>query len=500
MRGYHPDPRTFARLARRYDTIPVYREYLADLETPVSCFLKVGDEPYSLLLESVEGGESLARYSILGIGASAVFTSKGRQITVSDERGRSRVWQTRTDPLRELQTLQRSYRQAPLQGMPPFAGGFVGYMGYDTVRFFERIPDKNPDKTGLPDMVFVAPRIIVVFDHTERRIRIISSARVRRGRSGSAAYREAARRIDAAASRLFRSAKLRNLPVPIERPTGKLRIDSNFTRAGFRKAVLEAQEHIRKGDIFQVVLSQAFSTPLKAEPFEVYRALRSINPSPYMFYLNFGPLKVAGSSPEVHVKCTAGVASLRPIAGTRRRGRDASEDKALERELLADPKERAEHLMLVDLGRNDLGRVCGYGSVKVTEFSTVERYSHVMHLVSNVEGRLARGRNGYDLLRATFPAGTISGAPKVRAMEIIDRLENRRRGLYSGVVGYFSHTGDMDTCIAIRTIVMSGGRATAQAGAGIVADSDPAKEYEETVNKAKALFRAIEAAAGGMAR
>lgn len=500
MQGYHPDPQAFRALASRHNTIPVYREYLADLETPVSCFLKVGDTPYSFLLESVEGGESLARYSILGVGASTIFSSQGRAVTVTDERGRRRTWNTDTDPLQELERLQKDYHQAVYAGLPPFSGGFVGYMAYDAIRFFEAIPDKNPDHTGLPDLLFVRPRTLIVFDHTQRRIQILATARVGAGVSAETAYRKACRQIDAEAQRLFRAAKLRNLPVALERSKGSLGIDSNYTRAGFRKIVLEAKEHIRRGDIFQVVLSQAFSTPLKARPFEVYRALRSINPSPYMFYLNFGALRVAGSSPEVHVKCIDGRASLRPIAGTRRRGRDAVEDARLEKELLADPKERAEHLMLVDLGRNDLGRVCEYGSVKVTEFSTVERYSHVMHLVSNVEGRLARGLSGYDLLRATFPAGTISGAPKVRAMEIIDRLENRRRGFYSGVVGYFGHTGNMDTCIAIRTILMHQGRAYAQAGAGIVADSDPSKEYDETVNKAKALFRAIEAAAGGMVR
>lgn len=500
MQGYHPDPQTFRALARRYDTIPVYREYLADLETPVSCFLKVGDTPYSFLLESVEGGESLARYSILGVGASTVFSSKGRTVSVTDERGKTRSRTTETDPLKELELLQKGFHQASYAGLPPFCGGFVGYMAYDAIRFFENIPDKNPDRAGLPDLLFVRPRTLIIFDHTQRRIQILSTARISPGISAASAYRKACRQIDLEAERLFRPARLRNLPVAMERPQGRLKIDSNFTRAGFRDAVLQAKEHIRRGDIFQVVLSQAFSTPLRARPFEVYRALRSINPSPYMFHLNFGSLQVAGSSPEVHVKCIDGLASLRPIAGTRRRGRDTAEDALLEKELLADPKERAEHLMLVDLGRNDLGRVCEYGSVKVTEFSTVERYSHVMHLVSNVEGRLARGRNGYDLLRATFPAGTISGAPKVRAMEIIDRLENKRRGFYSGVVGYFGDTGNMDTCIAIRTILMRGGRATAQAGAGIVADSDPSKEYEETVNKAKALFRAIEAASGGMVR
>lgn len=492
MTEARPTFQEFQRLARGAGLAPVWRDIAGDFETPVSCFLKLGDEPYSFLLESVEGGEKIARYSFIGLSASTIFSSRGPNISIT-ERGRTRRFRTAKDPLFEIEKLMAARRQAKTPDLPPFSGGAVGYLGYDTVRFIENIPDKNPDKTGIPESLFMFADTVVVFDHVSHKIRILTNVAVK-GKNLRKAYAGALKTIDAVARRIENG----RVPRPARRaPKAGIKVTSNFTKPAFCRAIAEAKKYIAAGDAFQLVLSQAFQAKVKSRPFDVYRSLRSINPSPYMFYIHAGSFHLVGSSPETHVRCENGLATLRPIAGTRPRGKNEAEDRALEKELLADPKERAEHLMLVDLGRNDLGRVCRYKTVHAPQFMVVERYSHVMHLVSRVEGRLQPGRSAYDLIRATFPAGTISGAPKVRAMEIIDELENRRRGVYSGIVGYFSYSGDFDSCIAIRTLLMKSGAATVQAGAGIVADSKPEREYEETVNKAKALVRALEAAERG---
>ena len=481
--SYYPLKKDFLAFAKKkYNLIPVYREILADLETPVSCFLKLGDKPYSYLLESVEGGEKMARFSFIGASSSKILKTKKNQ-----------------DPLPGLEKILKQYREAPVAGLPPFSGGAVGFLSYDTVRYIENIPDKNPDAYGIPESVFIVSDTILAFDHIQKKIKVVCNAFLDGTQDPEDVYEEAIRKIEKEIGRL-RSPIAKEV-LSFEPRGGKaIQFESNFSEAEFKKAVLRAKEHIKKGDIFQVVLSQSLKTPIQSEPFHIYRALRSINPSPYMFYLNCGDFHLVGSSPEVHVRCENGRALLRPIAGTRPRGSDEKKDQALEKELLADTKERAEHLMLVDLGRNDLGRVCEYKSVRVPEFMVIERYSHVMHIVSLVEGILKKGKSVFDLLRATFPAGTISGAPKVRAMEIIDSLENQKRGFYSGIVGYFSFSGNLDSCITIRTILVKNKTAYVQAGAGIVTDSDPKKEYEETLSKARALLKAIEYAEGGVFR
>ena len=492
----------FRALARgAANLIPVTREFAADLETPVSVYLKLMEEPgASFLLESVEGGEQVGRYSFVGVGLHRRVELRGRAIAWSglpaddlpggDEPG---------DILDAVRDALARYRPAPVPGLPRLSGGAVGYMGYDVVRFFERLPETAAPGLDLPDAIFLLVDTLVVFDHARHRLVLLANAHVPEGGDVEAAYVDALRRIDRLAEKL-----LRPLPaVPIRRwgathGNGQA-LEANMTRAQHEAMVLRAKEHIAAGDIFQVVLSQRFSRHTSAHPFAVYRALRMLNPSPYMFYFNFAPLdlQVIGASPEMHVRLEDGVATVRPIAGTRRRGANHAEDEALAAELLADPKERAEHVMLVDLGRNDIGRVCEYGTVRVHDLMTIERYSHVMHIVSHVEGRIRPGLDAYDLMRATFPAGTVSGAPKVRAMEIIEELEGQRRGLYAGAVGYFSYDGSMDTCIAIRTMVMQGDRVYVQAGGGIVADSDPAAEYQESVNKASALLVAVARAEAG---
>ncbi len=492
-----PTKQEFLKLAKKGNLIPVCREILADMETPVSLFLKIGDRPYSYLLESVEGGEKIARFSVIGGAPSLVFKSKGRDIRISAPGKKEQSFRTEKDPLFEIEKILKRFKQVPLAGLPPFSGGAVGYLGYDTVRFIENIPDKNKDVLKIPDALFIFTDTIFIFDHINKKIKIISNIFLEDFDSPSEAYDHAVQKIEGEIKRLRAAAPV-SASSSSASGSGAFKINSNFTKASFEKAILKAKEHIKKGDAFQIVLSQAFQTKLSSKAFDVYRSLRSINPSPYMFYLNCGDFQIAGSSPEVHVRCENRNASLRPIAGTRPRGKNTAEDLKLEKELLADPKERAEHLMLVDLGRNDLGRVCEYKSVKVSEFMTIERYSHVMHIVSNVEGRMQSGKTNFDLLRATFPAGTISGAPKVKAMGIIDNLENQKRGFYSGVVGYLSYSGNLDSCIAIRSIVMKDAKAYVQAGAGVVADSVPAKEYQETVNKAKGLIKAIEMAESGV--
>ncbi|MCS7252614.1 MAG: anthranilate synthase component I [Armatimonadota bacterium] len=482
----------FIELSSYGNLIPVYGEMLADLETPVSAFLKLRKGPYSFLLESVEGGEIIARYSFLGTKPLMCLSSKGDLVRI--ERGETvteRHLKSGEDPLHVLQSMMSEFKFASLPGLPRFCGGAVGYIAYDMVRFFEHLPELAEDDLQLPDCYFMLADTVIIFDHVMRKMRVLVNAYVEG--DPKAAYESAIIRIEETLKVL--SGGQLNLPKSLTQPkTSHLNITSNMSRDYFLDIVRRAKEYIAAGDCIQVVLSQRLQTKVSVDSFNIYRALRSINPSPYMFYLTFGDLHLIGSSPEILVTCIDGHVRTRPLAGTRRRGKTPEEDKRLETELLRDEKERAEHIMLVDLGRNDIGRVCKTGSVKVTELMQVERYSHVMHIYSTVEGELDERYTPYDLLRASFPAGTVSGAPKVRAMEIIEELEPTRRGPYAGAVGYFSFSGNMDTAITIRTIVMKGNDAYVQAGAGIVSDSIPQREYEETLNKAMALIAAIEMA------
>ncbi|NQT23651.1 MAG: anthranilate synthase component I [Candidatus Omnitrophica bacterium] len=487
----YPSKNEFIKLAKGHNLIPVYKEIMADFETPLSCFMKIDNGRYSYLLESVEKGEKLGRYSFLGSDPSLVFQSKGKRIQIS-EFGKTRTFLTKKDPLYEIKKLSENYKFAQVKGLPRFCGGFVGYMGYETVRFFERLPKANYDDLKLPDTVFLLTDSILIFDHLERVIKIVSNAAVKK--SPKASYRQAEEKILRIESLLKKEIALKKA----KKRTVKLSVSSNMTKNKFKETVRKAKSYIKKGDVIQVVLSQRLKIKLNSDALTVYRALRHINPSPYMFYLNLNGVKLVGSSPEIMVRTENKIVEVRPIAGTRRRGRDAEEDESLAKELLADPKERAEHIMLVDLGRNDIGRVCRYETVKVNELMTIEKYSHVMHIVSDVTGTLEKNKDLFDVIRATFPAGTVTGAPKIRAMEIIDELENVARGPYAGCVGYFSFSGNEDFCITIRTIVVKGDYAYIQAGAGIVNDSKPEGEYKETLNKARAMIKAIEDAEKGL--
>lgn len=491
---YTPDRAEFRRRAQRGNLIPVYREILADWETPVSAFYKLGNQPYSFLLESVEGGETLGRYSFLGTEPALILRSKGRQVVLEPNGRREISLSANEDPLRVLKRLLGRYRFVGSPDLPPFCGGAVGYMSYDLVRFFEELPEETEDDLNLPDTFFLFTDSLLIFDHVKHKIKVLNNAFVED--DPDAAYDRARAQIEATIERLRQP--LRPPTSPPRPRSSPPEVHSNFTPAEFEAVVRHTKEYIAAGDIIQAVLSQRFAVPLTTAPFEVYRALRSINPSPYMYYLNYGDLFIVGSSPEILVTEKQGHIRLRPIAGTRRRGTTPEEDEALMRELLADEKERAEHIMLVDLGRNDVGRVSEYGSVRVDELMVIEKYSHVMHIVSNVVGKLRADCDQFDVLRACFPAGTVTGAPKIRAMEIIEELEPTKRGPYAGAIGYFSYSGSMDTCITIRTIVVHQGMAYIQAGAGIVADSDPTREHEECVNKAKALLQAIELAERGL--
>jgi anthranilate synthase component 1 len=493
----------YHRIARQGALVPVYRELPADLETPVSVYLKLRGHGASFLLESVEKAEQIGRYSFLGIDPRRQIRSRGDEVTIVDNgHTECRQFAEGQDPLHVVADEVARYQPvAPLHkvatGLPRFYGGAVGYMGYDLVRFFERLPDTAVDQCGLPDMHLLLTDTLVAFDHVQHRVLLFANAHVPEGAGLDAAYDDAVARLDALEARV--RAPLPPQPTPPGQSGGEP--TPNMPRAQYEAAVRRAKEYIAAGDIFQTVLSQRLTRPTQADPFTIYRALRRVNPSPYMFFLDLGgepPVYLVGSSPEVLVRSQGRTAEVRPLAGTRRRGKTEEEDRALEAELLADPKERAEHVMLVDLGRNDLGRVCEYGTVHVPELLAIERYSHVMHIVSHVAGQLREDVDVYDLLRATFPAGTVSGAPKVRAMEIIEELEGLRRGPYAGAVGYFGFNGNMDTCITIRTIVMQGDVAYLQAGAGIVADSNPAREWEETLHKAGALGKAIEMAEQGI--
>ena len=479
-------------MAKQGNLIPIWMEIPADLETPASVYLKLRGENPSFLLESVERGEQVGRYSFLGIDPVAVLTAKDGHVDLNGNGSIGRMSLPGGDPLVALETLLARYKPVASPDLPEFYGGLVGYLGYDAVRFFERAPLADGLGLGLPDAIFLLSDTLAIFDHVKRQLMIVVNVHIEEEGVVEAAYAQGMEKIEAIAEALSQP-----LPVQSQGPQPNV-VDgngwtSNVERAEFEDAVRTAKEHIEAGDIFQGVLSQRLSRKTNVDPFSVYRALRMLNPSPYMFYLDLpNDLQIIGSSPETMVRLLGRTAEVRPIAGTRRRGADRAEDRALADELLTDPKERAEHVMLVDLGRNDLGRVCQYGTVEVPELMRIEQYSHVMHIVSSVRGELNPGKNAFDLLRATFPAGTVSGAPKVRAMEIIADLEKERRGPYAGAVGYFGYSGAMDTCITIRTLVMHDGLIHVQAGAGIVADSDPGREFEETLSKAKALAEAVE--------
>ena len=487
-----PDISTFKTLAQQGNLIPVYREIMADMDTPVTAFKKLDDGQFSFLLESIEGGEKWARYSFLGSSPSLIVRSRGHVVETIENGTTNTI--TADDPLAYIRELLSRYTPMEVEGLPRFFGGAVGYLGYDMVRYFEEIPSQKPACLDTYDSYFLITDTIVIFDNVRQKIKVVSNAHLHDSATPDEAYLQATKKIDAIIHKL-RSALVSDVPQPSGK---KVEFRSNFSREDFEAAVDKAKEYVRSGDIIQVVLSQRFSGELSADPFDIYRVLRTLNPSPYMFFLRLEDTVVAGASPEVMVRKEGNNVELRPIAGTRPRGATAEEDNRLAVELLADPKELAEHVMLVDLGRNDLGRVCTPGSVRVTELMAIERYSHVMHIVSNVQGQLDPARDAFDLVRATFPAGTLSGAPKIRAMQIIDELEPVRREIYGGAVGYFSFSGNMDLAIAIRTLVIKNGKVHLQAGAGIVADSDPTAEWQETVNKGMAVMKAIELAEKGL--
>ncbi len=475
-------------VAQGYNRIPVVREVLADLDTPLSTYLKLADAPYTYLFESVHGGEKWGRYSIIGLPCRTVVRVRGHEISIERD---GAVIETVAggDPLTWIESFQSRYRVPSIgTSLPRFIGGLVGYFGYDTIRYIEpRLAEcPNPDPLQTPDILLMVSEDMVVFDNLSGKLFIITLV----DPAGEQAYAEAQRRLDAWVERLRtgRPVYRRN---PTAHVVGEQDFVSSFSQEGYEAAVRRIKEYIVAGDCMQVVPSQRMSIPFQAAPLDLYRALRSLNPSPYMYFLNLGDFHIVGSSPEILARLEDGLVTVRPIAGTRPRGATEAEDRALEAELLSDPKELAEHLMLIDLGRNDVGRVSEIGTIKLTDKMIVERYSHVMHIVSNVTGRLRPGLTAIDVLRATFPAGTLSGAPKIRAMEIIDELEPVKRGIYAGAVGYLSWSGNMDMAIAIRTAVIKDGTLHIQAGGGIVADSVPSREWEETLNKRRAMFRAV---------
>ena len=487
-----PDFDDFAALARQGNIIPIYREIMGDMETPVLAYKKLGQDSMSFLLESVEGGEKWGRYSFLGLHPSLVVKVRGNTVTVRDTRGEEKFEQV-ADPFEIIREVLSRYRAVSLPDLPRFYGGLVGYLSYDMVRYIERLPALSTDG-GIPEAILMLTDHLLIFDNVRHTIKVVALVHIDPEASLESLYEQGVAGIEAIIAKLRAPHHF-----PEAEPAGgEVQLISNMTQERFQEIVLQAKEYIAAGDAIQIVLSQCFRTPLRHDPFDLYRALRCINPSPYMFYLDLEELELAGASPEILVRLEENRVELRPIAGTRHRGATPEQDKALEEELLADPKERAEHIMLVDLGRNDVGRVAAIGSVKVTELFQVERYSHVMHIVSHVEGDLAPGKDALDVLKASFPAGTVSGAPKVRAMQIIEELEPTRRGPYAGAVGYLGFSGNMDFCITIRSLTVHQGQVYLQVGAGIVADSNPASEYQETVNKAQAMVRALELAAKGL--
>ncbi len=503
--SYHPTLDEVRTLATQGNLVAIHRELPADLETPVSVYLKLcgqgssnGRGP-SFLLESVEKGEQLGRYSFIGVHPPMTVTARGDQITIGGAGG-TVLESCEGDPLAVVKELMQHRTPVPAPGLPRFTGGAVGYFGYDLVRFMETLPATATAELDVPDLVLLFADNLVVFDHVRHRLTVIANMRVEPDLR--AAYADAVARID----QIIADLRKPLTPPPARELAAGAAWVSNRTQAEYEEMVRQSKEFIAAGDIFQVVLSQRLSRQTEADPFTIYRALRMLNPSPYMFFLDFQgvagagqePLRIIGSSPEMHVRLEDGYAHLHPIAGTRWRGKTEEEDAALAAELLADPKERAEHVMLVDLGRNDIGRIAEYGSVSVPVMMAVERYSHVMHIVSDVRGKVRAEHDAFSLLRATFPAGTLSGAPKIRAMEIIEALEGVRRGVYGGAIGYIDYRGQMDTCIAIRTMVMQGKNCHLQAGGGIVADSDPTYEFNESMNKLKAVAVAVDQAERGL--
>ncbi len=492
---YSPDAETFASLLDGAGLVPVHRTIVADLDTPLTIYAKVaGDESHAFLFESMEGGEKWGRYSFIGLDPLLGFESVRDRVVLSRAGQEEPEVREGVNPLSELRELLASFNASTAPGLPRFYGGAVGFLGYDMIRFIEDIPDSH-ELLDIPDSSFIVPRLVLIHDSVNQTLTIVCNAVAGEGQASEALYRDACARIDAVIARLRQ-------PLPASLQAGAKggpthEFSSNMDETGFCAMVERAKEYILAGDIIQVVLSQRFHTRTELDPFLLYRSLRHINPSPYLFYLHLGDVVLIGSSPEILVRLEDGDIELRPIAGTRKRGATPEEDRALEEELLADPKERAEHLMLVDLGRNDVGRVARSGSVRVSDLLVIERYSHVMHIVSGVHGELAEGKDQFDVMKACFPAGTVSGAAKIRAMEIIDELEVERRGPYAGAVGYFGFSGNMDFCITIRTFFMKDNNLWIQAGAGIVSDSVPQKEYEETINKARGLRRAVELAEQG---
>ena len=484
-----PDFKTFNKLAQKGSVIPVYREIIADLETPVSTFLKLAaGKKHAYLLESVEGGERWGRYSFISWAPKMIFRSKGGSFCASAPEQKI-VWKKTEDPMQELKNLMAAFKPVEVDGLPRFWGGAVGYISYDMVRFFENLPDKPKDTLDLPDSVFMITDRLVIFDHLNHTLKIVICVNPRDLKDRKKVYDKAEKEIDSIVLRLKRPLQLKKT-----RAMTHGKVESNMTSVEYCKKVEKTKEYIRAGDIVQGVISQRFSRKTLASAFDIYRNLRLINPSPYMYFLQLDDFEIVGTSPEILVRKEDMFAETRPIAGTIRRGKDPAEDADLEKTLLADEKERAEHVMLVDLGRNDLARVCAPATVTVPQFMIIEKYSHLIHIVSSVTGRLKPGLDSFSLFRACFPAGTVSGAPKVRAMQIIDELEPTARGPYAGAIGYFSYSGNMDMAITIRTIIMKDKTAYVQAGAGLVADSVPKHEYQESKNKAQALFAAIDRA------
>ena len=492
---YKPSFDDFLGHAAQARCVPVYRQLTGDALTPVSAFRKIERSAPSFLFESVIGGEKVGRFSFLGTEPFLTFEARGDQVVVTSAADPSKVTRTTSaDPFLDLESLLAKYRAVHLPGLPRFSGGAVGYASYDAVRYTERLPDPPPDDRGLPDLSFSFYDRMVIFDHIRKTVLVVAHAHLGPEIDPKAAYQDACDRADELVARLSTQGDdLKLTDIDTDGPVHLLP-ESNLSREAYEQIVRHCQEYIKAGDVFQVVPSQRFHVETSAAPFDIYRVLRVVNPSPFLFYLPFGDFCLIGSSPEILVRVEDGLVTIRPLAGTRPRGKDEAEDRALAAELLADPKERAEHIMLVDLGRNDVGRVADFASVQLTDVMKVERYSHVMHITSNVTGRLSAGKSAFDALRAGLPAGTVSGAPKVRAMQIIDKVEPQKRGPYAGAVGYIDFTGNMDTCIALRTLVLQGNHAYIQAGGGIVYDSVPADEYDETVNKAKGLLKAIEIA------
>ncbi|HYA12740.1 MAG TPA: anthranilate synthase component I [Syntrophales bacterium] len=490
---YYPDIDTFKKFTAQGNLIPVYKEILADIETPVSALMKLRSKSHIFLLESVEGGEKWGRFTFLGSDPRIIFKVRGEDILIH-EKDRIHSYKHEGDPLRFLKNLLNIYRPVPVDGLPRFYGGAVGFLGYDMVRYFEKLDAKPHNDLNTDDSIFIITDTLIIFDNIRHTIKVVSSAFIEDGKDPVSIYDETVKKIEDIINTL-------KTPVKINEQYQKTKtappLQSNMSPEAFKSIVRMAKEYIVTGDIIQVVLSQRFHVENDIDPVNLYRALRYVNPSPYLFFLKLDDMFLIGSSPEVMVRLEEGIAELRPIAGTRRRGKNEQEDRHLADELLEDPKERAEHVMLVDLGRNDLGRIARIGSVQVNQLMVVERYSHVMHLVTNIQAQLSEGKDCFDVLKATFPAGTLSGAPKVRAMEIIDELEPTMRGPYGGAVGYFSYTGNMDLCITIRTILVKDDKIYIQVGAGIVADSDPDKEYQETVNKGEGMMQAIRLATSG---